>query len=225
VDRDTTRMMVGAVLLVAVIAGGLTVLRQRQVDEGLDFTERLAFALESARERVADAELSGAQVSYVDSGGRVELPVTHALLEKKQPPSGPTEGITFRFRSESRAASRAQPPEALGRPVALGSSTPSCVIQVQTRNGKSLAASDTVRVHELPEAQCGRSSAAPVKCTLAQVWAKALTQGAPKEALAQIELELDRDAHWVWKFEVFDWSKGPAGMNVPAFSAIVPDDC
>jgi hypothetical protein len=224
-DRSMVRAVIGSTLVFGLFAGGLSWLALSRNSRGLDFHDRLAAATEEARERAADVELSGAEAHYVNAQGRVELPISSELQDRTRLPDGPDEGIRFRFRSPSREAGLGAGGAALGRPIAAGAAPASCVITVETKAPGLRWAGDQLRVHEHGVAECGRSSPAPVKCTLAQVWAAAIKQGAPASALAEVKLGLDRGGSRVWTLEVFDWSKGPRELNAPLFSVTVPDNC
>ncbi|MBS2029946.1 MAG: hypothetical protein JST54_18740 [Deltaproteobacteria bacterium] len=225
-SREAVRNAVGAAIVLAAVTAGFLGYNLHVNRLGLDFEERLRAAADAAREREPDAELSSAHVSYVASTGHVELPISSTLHDPDRPLDVPDDGISFRFRSPSHDAAGAQASAAsLGRPNQPNPQA-DCVIEVETRPSGARWATGGFRVRSRANpSSCGRSLPTPPRCTLAQVWARAIAQGAPAAALADLDLSTRTDGTRAWSFTITDWSKGSIARIQPVFSMTTPDDC
>lgn len=213
--RRDTLLVVGICTGVAIVIGAYRLFLWHEQAKGLDFAEREAAAASAARDIASDAELSRAEINFVDSTGHVELP---------RKPIGSRDihdvGIRFFFVSPRLAGGPAkgqlggwaQPGNAAGA---------GCMIEVDAF-GPGTRGHDNLRVRQRDDS-CGESMPTPPRCSLAQVWSKAIAQGAPRDALADIRL-VQHDGKRRWDFTITDWNKPDAYVN-PAFQTHIDDDC
>ncbi len=178
---------------VLVVAVPVVVLVQRhraardQVAAGWDVQQYLAEAVADATSQWSDAELMKITADYVDSTGRAQLDVDGARL-------------SYWFRSPSRA----QPPDPPSR-IGLPAPTRTKPCQLRERihyKGDTSLSSDT-QTDSSPG--CGASVPGPLRCTVREIWQRAIAKGAPASALASIWLRTEGDPpKRTWHFEIND---------------------
>jgi hypothetical protein len=213
--RRDTLLVVGLCSAGAVAVGGYYLYQRHEKAKGLDFVERETHAQAAARAIASDAELSRAEINYVSSNGHVELPTKPVGSSDTH-----TVGIQFYFRSPKLAAAPAT--GQLGAPAAAGNAAGAgCIIEVDAY-GPGTRGPDNLRVHQR-DGDCGESMPTPPRCSLAKVWAIAISRGAPNNALADIELDQYRGKRR-WTFKITDWNK-PGAMANPVFQTDIDDDC
>jgi hypothetical protein len=152
-----------------------------QVANGWDVQHYLELAFGEARAKWSDAELTKITADYVDSSGKAQLTVSGARL-------------SFYFRSPSRVS---PPPPAprLGMPAKVASDE--CELRERIyRQGTSLS-QDTFTSSD----GCGTSVPGPTRCTIADVWQRAIAKGAPSTAVAAITLRTESGKRR-WRFEI-----------------------
>jgi len=149
----------------------------------LDVSASLAGATLLARAQLPDAELASLHAPFVMQDGASQLQFG--------------EEVRYQFRSPSMATQPLPKAPALGAPV-VDHRQP-CRITVSADFGHPLAASRPAGI-----ADCGEAPPSPPpRCTLAGVWQRALTAGAPAGALANIALNVKSHA-WRWHFSITD---------------------
>ena len=211
-DKSDIKWIVAIVLGIGAIIAGIFLYLHHRRAKGMDFAESLAAATATARYREADAELSSANVFYVDANGDVELPQT---MFKEDSTETHQEGTEFRFVSPRRATASAQ--GQLGAPASRGDAVGAGCAIVVTDGGPGVR--QRVRVRDT----CDPSLPTPLRCSLAQVWATAIARGAPRGALADISLNTEGTRR-VWDFKIIDWNAFAAAAH-PVFQAKIDDDC
>ena len=148
-----------------------------------DVSASLPEAVAMARTKLPDAELVSLKARYVSEDGQSQLQYS--------------DGARYRFRSSSRAAQPLPRAPVLGAPV-VDTRQP-CLISVWVDNNRPLHPSSPTDA-----GACGDAPpVAPLHCTLAAVWRKALTAGAPRGALADISLDSKNNV-WHWRLTVTD---------------------
>jgi len=205
----------GVILALMFFVGGLPrIIKSRAAARGYDWNEKLALATAEARSHASDAQIETAYAKYVDPDGHIVI--ADWSIKRR------SSGVRFDFRSVSGA--KPAPQGMLGAPTSSRASE--CkVISLEYTPDAGWLTGDGDRVSESDDsgAGCARSTDAPPRCTLAQVWKHAIALGAPHPALASIELRTGRDNFPTihgWRFEVVDTAGGGRG-----FVKVLPDDC
>ena len=210
-------LVIVAVMLVSLLAvgGWQSYLGAREGDDWL------AIATHDAQAWADDAELIGLTGSFVDPSGRSHLSASGSW--------------DFRFRSPSHQkarSARVQKPVPGARPTSAQG--PSCRYDYDV-SYQSAGAGGTRHFisydgrevfpdrHDVsPDWVCRESLPGPPRCSIAAVWQRALRQGAPNPALADIELTTTGGVRQ-WSFKIRDRS-GPVQPK-PLFKLIFADDC
>jgi hypothetical protein len=165
--------------------------------------EQLARALPAAQKLAADAELSTLSATLVDPDGRVQAALGGMIVAY--------------FRSPSRVTAAAQP-AVLGAPVRAQPYCPRIRVAAHMRRGNTARHFDFDSGWSDPP-ECLDSLPEPAKCSVAAIWRRALSDGAPHPAFADLRLEPHGRARR-WTFEITDHAK-----EQTVFRKSYPDDC
>jgi hypothetical protein len=182
---------------------------RRAVKDGWDVSRYLAQAIELARATEPDAELQDVYADFVDSAGRAQLTLPRARL-------------IFGFRSP-RLSTDPPPPERLGMPGPRRQDRCQIVVEIK-RQDTSLS----THQREPSGPTCGTSLPGAPRCSVVQIWQRAIAKGAPASALADIRLRSrateSGTASRAWELTITDRSGGPSG-GVTVFRSAFDDDC
>lgn len=183
--------------------------------------EYVSRSIAEARSVAPDAEVIGLTAEFVDEAGLV-----HSTFEVDgyYAPGGK---LAMMFRSSSHASGGGSP-AMLGAPV-TGKTSENCPFLyvgagLQGGGSKSLGVESHWKDND-----CRPSFPAAIRCTISQVWKRAIAAGAPHPALADIVLgpEVGHPVR-VWNFEIKDRSsanKGGYDSFTVVFSRTFADDC
>lgn len=186
--RSVVPLVFAALAGILVIAGLVFYLIGRhradraQVADGWDVQHYLELATADARSTWSDVEIARIDADYVDSSGRAQLTVSGAELR-------------FYFRSPSHAP----PPPA---PVRLGLPAPSTSGQCELR--ERIYKQDTSLTQDnMTESAdtCAAIVRGPLRCTVLQIWQRAIAKGAQSSAVAAVRLRTE-DGIRLWRFEI-----------------------
>jgi hypothetical protein len=165
---------------------------------GFDVSTGLRAALTMAHQTFSDAQLVRISAEYVDPAGIAELNYGGE--------------VRYRFASPSRAAQPTPTAPVLGAPAVADHVD--CRVSVWVDKNKPLRLGSTY------SSDCTETlpSGSP-RCTIGQVWQRAIAHGAPDRALATIELRL-RYGKPQWHFQISDQAR-----NQSVTDMTMPDDC
>jgi hypothetical protein len=174
----------------------------------------LAAATEDARAWASDAELVALRGTYVRQDGWSDVP------------AGGRWSFNFRSPAREQAASTSGGPKGIVHPACAYAYE---VSPSTTRRGQ--ASYREGGREDSPKAGCGSSLPSPPRCSIAEVWRRAMSGGAPAAALADISLTTTGTSR-AWLFETFDRSpRDPVAehfhipASAPRFSLKFADDC
>lgn len=148
-----------------------------------DVSSSLSEATALARAKLPDAELVSMRAHYVTEDGLSQLQFN--------------DDVRYRFRSPSLANQPAPQASKLGAPP-VDTRKP-CRVSVWVSSSSALhagSASDAGNCGDPPPS-------GPLRCTVANVWQRALMAGAPKDSLADVSLD-PKNRLWHWKLTVTD---------------------
>jgi hypothetical protein len=212
-ERNARLIAIGVAAFFAFVFYGIPRIVTWHVTEvGYDFGETLERATREARGTASDAELSGVFAKYVDVSGRVRMPDAAARRHAG--------GINFAFLSRASASRAAA--TMLGAPGTRSSDCKSIRIEISPDYGMFTGEGVSSTTADLSGTDCASSTPTPPRCTLAQVWKRAIDAGAPSPAFATIELGTGHvgGASLSWTFEIVDRTTGKK-----VFKKTFPDDC
>jgi hypothetical protein len=196
---------------VAVIAGSIALLecRDRAARKPFLADEYVAEAVARAHEHAADATITKIEATFVDPDGRVHTEHGGELR------------VTLRAPSQRGG----DQPAVLGAPHAGGGS--GCLemdedVDLYIDEGASLEHRFDTREEN---GACAAAVTGPLHCTIAEIWARAIANGAPHPALASITLSTETGGAPVrtWSFAIID--RRTDGPDVPVFDKTFPDAC
>jgi hypothetical protein len=158
-------------------------------------------ATREARKWAPDAELAEMSGEAVDPSGFSDVRSRGGWL--------------FSFRSPSR--------EKLGHSqlVAPGAA-PEQPCRFQYRVFPGIRGGFMTDAKEMSVAGCGASLPSGPRCSVAQIWARAVTRGAPASGLASLQLKTSQNGR-AWLFEIPNRSTD--GLKTSRFQASFADDC
>jgi hypothetical protein len=189
-------------------------LNDKQQHAPFSADDYVARSIVEARTMAADAEVIGLAADYVDEAGLV-----HSSFEAggRYAPGG---HLAMKFHSPSRVAQAESAPGMLGAP-ATGKPAERCpslrvTTTLEGNRSKQLVVSGAWR-----DGDCRVSFPEPIRCTVVQIWKRAIAAGAPHPALADLDLgPTTSHKARAWSFEIKDRAKGTV-----VFSKDFPDDC
>jgi hypothetical protein len=194
----TTIVTVAVVGVFAAGAFGYGYLNDKWQHEPFSADQYVVQELASARGMAPDAQVVGLAADFVDEAGLVH---SSFLRGGYYVPGG---HIEMTFSSASHGSGGGPQPEMLGAP-ATGKPAALCprlLVSARLRGNKarSLTIEGTWR-----DGDCRVSFPDPVRCSVAQIWQRAITEGAPHPALADIDLGPAKSQKGrAWRFQIID---------------------
>ena len=212
-EKSTVVIIAGTVSLFGV-AGLFGYLNDKWQHEPFPADAYVARETTTARGMASDAVVVGLAADFVDESGLV-----HTAFDagRYYAPGGHLE---MTFHSDSHAAGGGAAPAMLGAP-AIGAAAqvcPSLLVSARLRGNRSrsLTIDATWR-----DGDCRKSFPEPVRCSIAQVWQRAIDAGAPHPALADIDLGPAKSGTGrAWTFKIID-----RGTKQVVFTKGFADDC
>jgi hypothetical protein len=161
-------------------------------------------SLVAAEKAAGDAELSSLRAGVVDPDGKIH-PELRGLL-------------ALHLRSPSHGGAPAPIPGAPRR----GAKCPQLRVSTHIRSGARASRLVDAETSWGDDESCAPSSPAPLKCTIAAIWKRALADGAPKPAYADVRLDTADGGKRVWTLLIKDKSNV---LETTIFQHDYADDC
>jgi hypothetical protein len=218
-SKSTWAWAVAFTALTAFLMGGLPYLiKSRAATRGYDYAEKLSLATAEAYSRERDAQLLSVGARYVDNEGRVVFP-DFRWGNSVSTIKWNSSVLVFEFQSLAGAKPATQ--VRLGAPVAERGSPCSIIRLAYSPAAGWLTghSADVTERTDIPDACRSIAGDALPRCTMAQIWGRAIAAGAPHPALAGISAT-NTSGRFVWSFSINDQATGKS-----AFSRSFQDDC
>ncbi|HTJ45521.1 MAG TPA: hypothetical protein VL463_25630 [Kofleriaceae bacterium] len=204
-DKSWLAMVGGGVVLTAAIVG-LTMYCEHRAKQPFLADTYLGTVYDRAREVDPNATFTKVEASYVDPDGRIHT----------------EHGGELRIELHAPHAIGGDQPEVLGAPHAGGGRGCLEVYEdVDLQVDESTYLSDDFD-HRVENGACDPAPPGPLRCTIVELWQRAIAAGAPHPALATIELEI-RDQARAWHFSIVD--RRTDGPDVTVFEKTFADAC
>jgi hypothetical protein len=196
------------IVFLAVFLGSALWMGEKQERQSLtpfDADGYIARSLAKAKETAPDGELASLFAGYVDPDGKIHPEIKGSLR--------------LIFRSPSHPPSAEKP--ILGAPPAGGPKCPRLNLRTYVYSGSKTRRLVEVEPSWQDDATCGPTLPQPLRCSVAAIWRRAIADGAPRPAYADLQLET-RDTRRVWQLKITDRSDV---FEKVVFRREYPDDC